>query len=306
MVAVVGETQHMSGEATTRLEPGLPEAQLELLKAVHERTGKPIVVVLTNGRPLTNLGWLADHAPAILEAWQPGTMGGEATANVLFGRDAEGRAVNPGGKLPVEILPHAGFIGGAQHNRYASGRPADRPGADGKYTSNPAFFDEDGKLIPAHPRHVTHEPLFSFGFGKSYTTFEVGAPEVAGRISRRALRDDGIDVRVTVTNTGDREGDEVVQLYLRDLVASEVQPLKRLVAFERVTLQPHETRTVTITLSARDLEFFSERKNKRVLEPGEFQLWAGSSSRDVDSKTATFEVMEETASHGRFWEMSRG
>jgi beta-glucosidase len=293
IVAVLGETAAMSGEATTMLEPALSQAQVAMVKELQKKTGKPIAVVLTNGRPLTNLGWLSENVPAILEAWQPGTMGGEAVANMLFGEDRDGRKVTPGGKLATEIIPHVGWVGSAQHTRYMQGRPADLPGADGKYSCNPAYFDKNGQLLSGDPRHVDHEPLYSFGYGKSYTTFSLGGPEVAREISINELRRDGLTVKTTVTNTGDREGDEVVQLYIRDLVASEVQPTKRLVGFERVTLAPGETRTIELQLSAQDLEFFSEGENKRVLEPGEFKLWIGSSAREKDCKTATFALKED-------------
>jgi beta-glucosidase len=302
VIAVVGETKEMSGEARTLADPELPAAQRELLQAVHERTGKPIVVVLANGRPLTQLGWIKDHAPAVLEAWQCGTMGGEAVANVLFGSDKNGRAVNPGGKLPTEILPSIGWTGSAHHDRKASGRPANTPDANGAFSTNFAYYDPDGELLPNDPRHKLHEPLWSFGFGLSYTTFEVGAAQVPPKVDLSALKKRGITVETTVSNTGDRAGDQVVQLYVRDLVASQVQPLKKMIGFLRVPLEPGETRKVAFQISAKDLEFF-DRKGKRVLEPGEFKVWVGSSSRDEDLKSATFELVDEKGKNGaRWWE----
>jgi beta-glucosidase len=285
IIAVVGESAQMSGEAATRLDPSLPAEQVELLKKLSE-SGKPIVAVIMSGRPLTGMQWLAEHVPAMLQAWQPGTMAGEAIANVLFGSDKDGRLVTPGGKLSSEILPHAGFIGAAHHMRYGNGRPPS-PKDHNKYTWGPAHFDEKGQLVASDPRHAGHGPLFAFGEGKSYTTFAVAEPSAPQKISKSTLREEGLTIRAKITNTGEREGDEVVQVYLRPLVATESQPEKKLVAFERLTVKPGESREVVFNLRESDLEYYSESKDRRLLETGDYKIWVGSSSRDKDLHSMT-------------------
>ncbi|HMF38572.1 MAG TPA: beta-glucosidase BglX, partial [Isosphaeraceae bacterium] len=204
-IVAVGEASPMSGEAASRSSLDLPGHQLDLVKAVHA-TGTPTVVVLFNGRPLT-IGWVADHVPAILEAWLPGTEGGNAIADVLFGN------VNPGAKLPVTFPRVVGQVP-LYYNHLNTGRP---PQADNRYTSK--YLD------------VPSEPLFAFGHGLSYTRFQLSDL----KLSRRDIPPDGrIVVSVDVRNIGDRPGDEVVQLYIRDLVASVVRPVKELAGFERV------------------------------------------------------------------------
>jgi beta-glucosidase len=295
IIAVVGETEQMSGEAASRVKASLPRSQLELLKALHE-TGKPVVAVLVNGRPLTGLPWAKAHLPAILEAWQPGTMGGEAVANVIFGSDKDGNPRSPSGRLTSEIPQHAGMIGSVHHERVSTGRPAHVDGADGKFTHGPAHYDRDGNLIPGHPRHKNHEPLYAFGEGLTYTTFEIGETTVPRRIELAELRRKGLTVRARVTNTGKRDGEQVVQVYLRDLVADSVQPEKRLVGFERVSLKPGQTKEVEIHLEPERFRYFNELKKRSVLEPGEFKIWVGSSSREHDLKSTVLDVVDAPSS----------
>jgi beta-glucosidase len=258
-VLVVGESADMSGEASSRNSIDLPGRQLDLVKAV-QATGKPTVVVLLNGRPLT-INWLADNSPAILESWLPGTQGGNAIADVLFGD------VNPGGKLPVSFPRSVGQIP-IYYSHMNTGRPADPAN---KYSSK--YLD------------VPVTPLFPFGYGLSYTQFRLSNLQ----LSAPAIRPDGsLTVGVDVENTGRRTGDEVVQLYIRDVAASVTRPVKELKGFERITLQPGEKRHLTFMLGPKELGFHS-RDMRFVVEPGSFNVTVGTSSDD-DRLKASFEV----------------
>ncbi|MBL1101181.1 glycoside hydrolase family 3 N-terminal domain-containing protein [Streptomyces coffeae] len=263
-VVVVGEASALSGEASARSDISLPGAQEKLIEAI-AGTGKPFVVVLVNGRPLTIGGWL-ESAPAVLEAWHPGLEGGHAIADVLFGK------VNPGGKLPVSFPRAVGQVP-IYYNHENTGRPYD---PDNKYTSK--YLDlPDG-------------PQFAFGYGLSYTTFDIGEPRLSvTRIGADALRKgDTVDVAVTVRNTGRRTGDEVVQLYLRDPVASIVQPVRRLCGFRRVTLDAGKSSTVRFRLSAEHLGFWThDPAGVFVVEKGEIRLYAGNSSLATGERTLT-------------------
>lgn len=257
-VLVVGEPASYSGEASSRSRIGLPGRQLDLVKAV-AATGKPYVVVLMNGRPLT-IDWLAGHAPALLETWFPGTEAGPAVADVLFGK------VNPAGKLPVSFPRDVGQVP-VYYNSRSTGRPFD---PNNKYTSK--YLD------------VPNSPLYPFGFGLSYTTFALSKL----RLSARSIPADGtLTVQATVTNTGARAGAEVVQLYLHDLVASVTQPVRRLRGFQKVQLAPGQSRTVTFQLGRADLGFYDNNATYRV-EPGDFDVFVGTSS--VGGLTARFKV----------------
>jgi beta-glucosidase len=259
VVVAVGETAEMSGEAASRTSLDLPGRQLELLQAI-QQTGKPYVVVLMNGRPLA-INWLAENSPAILEAWFSGTQGGNAIADVLFGD------VNPGGKLPV-TFPRTSGEEPFYYNRPSTGRPP----SNEKYTSK--YLD------------VPVTPLFPFGHGLSYTTFRLSNL----RLSAQTIAPSGsVDVNVDVENTGRREGDEVVQIYIRDVVASRVRPVKELKGFRRVTLQPGERRTLTFKLTPAELGFYNTAM-QFVVEPGQFKVFAGRSSADPDSLESAFEV----------------
>jgi beta-glucosidase len=249
----------MSGEAASRTSLDLPGRQLELLQAIHQ-TGKPYVVVLMNGRPLS-IGWVAENSPAILETWFAGTRGGEAIADALFGDS------NPGGKLPV-TFPRSAGQAPFYYNHPATGRPP----SNEKYTSK--YLD------------VPVAPLYAFGHGLSYTTFRLSGL----RLSAPRIPSTGsVDVSVDVENTGRREGDEVVQLYVRDVAASRVRPVRELKGFRRVTLQPGERRTLTFKLTPAELGFYDESM-RFVVEPGAFKVMAGRSSADPEMLEANFEV----------------
>lgn len=249
VVLALGETRGQSGEAAARTDIGLPGKQQQLIDAI-KATGKPFVVVLFNGRPLT-LSNVAASSPAILEAWFPGVEAGNAVADVLFGK------VNPGGKLPVSFPRTVGQVP-IYYNHEPTGRPCD---IASKYNSR--YRDLNAC-----------DPLYPFGYGLSYTTFSVSDL----RLSRASVgRNGSLTASVTVTNTGSRAGDEVVQLYINDPVASISQPVRRLRGFERVTLAPGESRTVRFTLDRDDFGFY-DNTGKLVVEPGRIDVYAGDSS----------------------------
>lgn len=258
VVLVIGESGAMSGEASSRTSLDLPGAQLELAQALVE-TGKPVAVVLMNGRPL-NLTALAASAPAILEAWFPGTEAGHAVADVLFGR------VNPGGKLPVTFPRHVGQAP-IYYNHKSTGRP---PDSKDKYTS---------KYLDVH-----WTPLYPFGHGLSYTQFTLQDLRLG---AARIGVDGSLTVSVEVANTGKRRGDEVVQLYIQDLVASVTRPVQELKGFTRVSLEPGERRRVEFVLGSEALGFL-DQSLKWVVEPGEFRVRVSNSSEG--GLLATFEV----------------
>ncbi|MGI9166581.1 MAG: beta-glucosidase BglX [Pyrinomonadaceae bacterium] len=250
VVIAVGESAEMSGEAASRTSLDLPGRQSELVQAVHA-TGKPYVVVLMNGRPLT-INWIAENSPAILETWFAGTQGGHAIADVLFGD------VNPSGKLPV-TFPRA--VG--QLPLYYNHKTTGRPPTDQKYTSK--YLD------------VPVTPLFRFGHGLSYTQFKTSDL----RKSAESISPDGtVTVSVEVENTGTRPGDEVVQLYINDVTASVTRPVKALKGFQRITLQPGEKKRVEFKLAPEHLGFYDPRM-RFVVEPGEFKVMVGPNSFDV-------------------------
>ena len=259
VVLAVGETREMSGEAATRSTLGLPGRQQDLIDAI-AATGKPMVVVLLNGRPLTLSGVVAS-APAVLEAWFPGVEAGNAVADVVFGK------VNPGGKLPVSFPQTLGQVP-IYYNHEPTGRPC----------------DVTQKYVSRYRDLRTCDPLFPFGFGLSYTTFDVSDLT----LSRTSVRRNGsVTASMRVTNTGDVAGDDVAQLYLHDPVASISQPVRRLRGFERVTLDPGESTTVRFTLDASDFGFYDNR-GKFVVEPGVIEVYAGDDS--TASLTRTFRV----------------
>jgi beta-glucosidase len=250
-IIFVGETSEVVGEAASKSSLDLSGRQMDLVKAVHA-TGKPTVVVLMNGRPLT-IGWIVDNSPAILEAWMGGTEAGNAIADVLFGD------VNPGGKLPVTFPRAVGQVP-IYYNHMNTGRP---PEANNRYTSK--YVD------------LPWTPQFPFGFGLSYTQFKITNLQ----LNAQRIRPDGkLAVTVEVENVGRRAGDEVVQLYIRDVAASMTRPVKELKGFQRITLRPGEKRRVEFTLGPESLGFYN-REMRFVVEPGEFKVMVGSSSEDV-------------------------
>jgi beta-glucosidase len=260
-VLAVGETADMSGEASARADIGLPGVQLQLVQAV--AAAQPnTVVVLINGRPLT-IAEVLDAAPAVLEAWAPGSQGGNAIADVLTG------AVNPGGKLPVTFPRAVGQVP-IYYNHENTGRPADPAN---KYTSK--YLD-----LPIGPQ-------LAFGHGLSYTTFAVSGLSLSATTLGRG-KHAGLTASVTVQNTGKLAGDEVVQLYLHDPVATIVQPVLRLRGFQRVTLKPGQKRTLTFPITPEDVGFF-DNDATFVVETGEIEVHVGTSSDDLPL-SATFTV----------------
>ncbi len=257
-ILFIGEIAEMVGEAASRSSLDLPGRQLELVQAIHA-TGKPTVVVLVNGRPLS-IGWVVNNVPAILESWMGGSQSGNAIADILFGD------VNPSAKLPVTFPRSVGQVP-MYYNYMNTGRP---PEAENRYTSK--YFD------------MPWTPLFPFGYGLSYTKFKITNLQLsAPRIDANGK----LTVSVEVENAGARAGDEVVQLYIRDPVASMTRPVKELKGFQRVTLQPGQKRRVEFVLDREHLGFWN-REMRYVVEPGEFRVMVGSSSADVIE--AKFEV----------------
>ncbi len=250
VVAVLGESSGMSGEAASRSDIGIPECQEALLRAL-VKTGRPIVLVLMNGRPLT-LSWEAEHCTAILETWFGGTEAGNAVADVLFGN------YNPSGKLTATFPRNVGQIP-LYYNHKNTGRPYQGdPGA--KYVSR--YLD------------VSNDPLYAFGYGLSYTTFSYGDI----KLSKTALvGDETLLASVAVTNTGKRAGEETVQLYLSQPVASVTRSVEDLRGFQNVDLQPGETRQVTFRITPDDLKFYNGNL-KYDWEPGEFFVRIGGNS----------------------------
>ena len=251
VIVVIGETPDMSGEASSRAFLDIPGVQERLTTAL-AATGKPLVVVLMNGRPLA-LQHLSETVPAIVESWFLGVEAGNAIADVLFG-DA-----NPGGKLPVTFPRALGQVP-IYYAHKNTGRP---PAADNHYSSK--YID------------LPWTPLYPFGYGLSYTTFATSAP----RLDKTTLSaGDSLSVSIDVRNTGTRVGDEVVQLYLRDDVASVTRPVMELRRFQRVTLQPGASTTLHFTLGMNDLAFLDATMT-RVVEAGTFTVYAGTSATQV-------------------------
>jgi beta-glucosidase len=260
VVLALGETRGESGEAESRSNIDLPGKQQELIDRI-KATGKPFVVVLFNGRPLT-LEKVDAGAPAILEAWFPGVQAGNAVADVLFG------AVDPGGKLPVTFPRSVGQVP-IYYNHEPTGRPCD-----------PTFkWNSRYRDIP------TCAPLYPFGYGLSYTTFAVSNLSLSSHTMRSTGR---VTASVDVKNTGSRSGDEVVQLYIHDPVATISQPVRRLRGFHRVTLDPGQTTTVSFELDRSDVGFY-DNSGRFVVEPGAIDVYAGDSSAGglTDSFTVT-------------------
>ena len=254
-VLVLGELQVMSGERASRQSLDLPGKQEELLEAA-VATGKPVVLVLLNARPL-NITWAADHVPAILEAWYPGTEGGNAIADLLAG-DA-----NPGGKLPISWPRNVGQVP-IYYARTLS-QIADEP--------NTRYWDGSSA------------PLFPFGYGLSYSSFAVQHLKV----SKDSIQAAGsIEVSVDLENTGQRSGEEVVQLYTHQRAGSASRPVRELKGFTKISLKPGEKKTVTLQLNTNDLGFWSPQTHHWSIEPGVFDLWVGTDS--TASNHATFTV----------------
>lgn len=248
VIAVLGEASNMSSEAASRATLDLPGIQEQMLEEV-SATGKPVVLVLENGRPL-DIRWASEHVPAILEAWYPGTEGGNAVADVLFG------AVDPGGKLPVS-WPRIAGQEPLYYNHNLTHEPEDRP----SFTSR--YWD------------ISSKPLYPFGYGLSYTSFKFSDL----RLSAKTIHKTGAtEVAVDVTNTGTVAGDAVAQIYIHQRAGSASRPVRQLEGFERVALQPGETRTLKFPLGEKELQFWSPQTKVWAAEPGIFDVWAGEDS----------------------------
>ncbi|MDI3526497.1 MAG: beta-glucosidase [Tenuifilum sp.] len=251
VIVVVGEAAMMSGEALSRAFLDLPGVQKDLVLELN-KLNKPMVVVLMNGRPLT-IEWMDNSVPAILEAWLPGTMGGPAVADVLFGD------YNPSGKLPITFPRNVGQIP-LFYSHKNTGRPRDEAE---RYTSK--YIDSP------------NTPLYPFGYGLSYTTFEYSN---FGISAKEIGMSDTLKVWVDVTNTGKYDGEEVVQLYIRDLVGSVTRPVKELKGFKKVFIKSGEKVRVEFTLTASDLAFYTRTMEFKP-EPGDFKVFVGGNSRDL-------------------------
>lgn len=259
IVAALGESSEMSGESSNRTNLNLPDVQHTLLEALL-KTGKPVILVLFTGRPLI-LNWEQEHVPAILNVWFGGSEAGPAIGDVLFG------AVNPGGKLTMTFPKSVGQI-----PLYYAHKNTGRPLKEGKW------FEK----FRSNYLDVDNDALYPFGYGLSYTTFRFS--DIT--LNRSSIgMDNELVASVTVTNTGDRAGSEVVQLYIRDLVGSVTRPVKELKGFEKIYLQPNESRTVRFTIAPEMLKFYNADL-KFVAEPGDFDVMIGPDSRNV--KTARF------------------
>ncbi|WP_397364560.1 beta-xylosidase [Olleya sp. R77988] len=255
VVLVVGGSRRTGGEGVDRSNLDLYGVQNELVEAIH-KTGKPVIVVLINGRPLT-INYIAENIPSILETWYLGMRSGDAIADAIFGD------TNPGGKLTVSFPRHVGQV------------PV-------TYLERPDFIGSGKGLY----KDADKSPLYPFGFGLSYTTFKYGTPKLE---STSITTDGATKVSIDITNTGEREGDEVAQMYVRDDFASVGRYLKMLKGFERVTLKPGETKTVSFKLGFDELNILNQDM-KKVVEPGTFTISVGASSAEKDLQKVTLKV----------------
>ena len=248
VVAVLGELAGMSSEAASRATLDLPGIQEQMLEAAAE-SGKPVVLVLENGRPL-DIRWADAHVAAILEAWYPGTEGGNAVADVLFGE------VNPGGKLPVS-WPRAAGQEPLYYNHNLTHEPEDRPDFKSRYWD------------------LSSKPLYPFGFGLSYSTFKFGNL----RLGKPSIREnETAEVEVEVTNTSRVAGDAVAQLYIHQRAGLASRPVRQLKGFERIALNPGETKTVEFKLGRDQLTYWNPQTKTWIVDPGVFDVWAGEDS----------------------------
>jgi beta-glucosidase len=263
IIAAVGESFHWSGEAAVRTDIRLPEPQRELLRALKE-TGRPIVIIILSGRPL-DLSFENENMDAILQAWFPGTQAGHGIADVIAGD------YNPSGRLVMSFPRNVGQIP-IYYNQKNTGRPVDL--SDEKVDYRSSYIDSS----------IT--PLYPFGYGLSYTTFEIG--DVKLNKSSMQATNDSIEVTAMIRNTGNRNGELVAQLYIRDLVGSTTRPIKELKGFKKVALNAGETKEISFILTSEDLAFYGIDMKKRT-EPGKFKLWVSQNSMDI-SNEAEFSV----------------
>lgn len=262
IVACVGEINNMNGEGASRSDISIPDAQEELLKAL-KATGKPLVIVLTTGRPLT-LNWEAENADAILNTWSLGSEAGHAIADVLFGD------VNPSGKLTTSFPRSVGQLP-LYYNHKSTGRPWPDTEPYRKFVST--YID------------VVNGPLYYFGYGLSYTTFRYSDVKLS---ADRMAQDGSVTASVTVTNTGSREGKETVQLYIHDVYSTSTRPVKELRGFRKISLKPGESQTVEFRLTTDDLKYYDHELNY-VCEPGDYEIMVGPNSNELSKAVLTVE-----------------
>lgn len=262
VVAALGESSEMTGESSSRTDLELPDVQKRLLAALL-KTGKPVVLVLFTGRPLA-LKWESENVPAILNVWFGGTQAAPAIADVLFGD------VNPSGKLTATFPQNVGQVP-IYYSHKNTGRPLEEGKWFSKFRSN--YLD------------VTNDPLYPFGYGLSYTTFDYGDIKLSAPAFKNGS---SITAKITITNSGKVAGKEVVQLYTRDMVGSMTRPVKELKGFQKISLNAGESKEVTFTLTAADLKFYNADL-QFVAEPGDFKLFIGPNSRDV--KAVDFKLL---------------
>ena len=278
VVVFLGEESILSGEAHSRADIDLPGKQAELVRALHD-TGKPVIAVIMAGRPLT-LGNIIEHTDAILFAWHPGTMGGPAITDILFGVES------PSGRLPVTFPRMVGQI-----PIYYSHKNTGKPPTPETYLhidDIPVRMSQTSAGFVSSHLDAGYTPQYPFGYGLSYSVFSYSDIRVG---SDRGSIGESVTVRATLRNTGSRAAEEVVQLYVRDLVGSVTRPVKELKGFQRVRLEPGEQRVVSFQLSPGDLAFY-DRDMQLVTEPGDFHVWVGGSS-DTELKAA-FTLVDES------------
>jgi len=263
-ILVVGEKSGLTddctcGEARDRAKLGLPGVQQQLVEAVHA-TGTPVVVVLVSGRPQA-VPWIAEHVPALVHAWLPGEEGANAIADVLFGD------YTPGGKLPISVPRDVGQVPVFYGHKLSGGR---------------SHWKVDYV-------ELSTKPLYPFGYGLSYTRFEYRNLRIS---AGEARADEQVTIQVDVANVGERAGDEIVQLYVRDVASSVTRPVKELKGFRRVTLEPGEVKTVTFSLAVNQLAFL-DLSMRWVVEPGTIEVMIGASSDDI-RLSGSFEIVGQT------------
>jgi beta-glucosidase len=260
VIIQVGEARDMSGEAKSRSNIHLPGVQEELIKAI-SATGKPVVVLINAGRPLV-FNWTADHVPAILYTWWLGTEAGNAIADVLFGDQG------PSGKLPMSFPLTEGQIP-VYYDHYNTGRPA---------------LNDSDRLYRSAYTDLSIYPQYPFGFGLAYTKFEYSDI----RLNKKTITaKDTLEVSITLKNTGNYDGEETVQLYIRDMVATVVRPVQELKGFQKIFLEKGESKELTFTLTVNDLKFYNDQL-QWIYEPGAFTVMLGGNSAEV--KKAVFEL----------------